>query len=73
MEKISDEWVIKISPAGWAFSIWGLIYALLGGFVYFQSKSSGQAEIDDDVVYGQVGKLFSINMLSNGLWLLLFN
>jgi hypothetical protein len=35
LPKITDEWDIKVAPAGWAFSIWGLIYTLLGGFVYY--------------------------------------
>jgi len=38
---ITDEWDIKIAPAGWAFSIWGVIYTMLAGFVYYQSYPSG--------------------------------
>jgi len=49
LPKITDEWDIKIAPAGWAFSIWGVIYTLIGGFVYYQSKSS---EVDENVIYG---------------------
>ena len=70
LKDITEEWNIKIAPAGWAFAIWGVIYTLLGGFVIFQSQSS--IEVDTDVIYGQVGYMFSANMLANGLWLVLF-
>jgi len=72
---ITDEWDIKISPAGWAFSIWGVIYSLLGGFVYYQSKptSAIPGGIDDPVIYTQTGELFAVNMISNAIWLVLFS
>ena len=62
---ITDEWDIKVAPAGWAFSIWGVIYTLLGGFVYYQSHSNTEIPggIDEAVIYGQVGRLFAVNMM----------
>ena len=69
LDKITDEWDIKIAPAGWAFSIWGLIYTLIGGFVFYQRKSG---DVDSDVIYGQVGTIFGINMIANAVWLGLF-
>ena len=33
---ISDLYPVRITPAGYAFSIWGLIYTLLGIFVVSQ-------------------------------------
>ena len=70
LDKITDEWNIKIAPAGWAFSIWGIIYTMLGGFVYFQSHNS--TEVDSAVIFDQVGYMFTFNMLANALWLFLF-
>jgi len=70
LDKITDEWNVKIAPAGWAFGIWGIIYTLLGGFVFYQSHKS--TEVDTDVIYGQVGYMFSFNMVANALWLFLF-
>jgi len=32
---IVAEWDVKISPSGWAFSIWGVIYTLLAGFTVY--------------------------------------
>jgi len=43
---------------------------MLGGFVYYQSRNS--TEIDTDVIYNQVGYMFTINMLANAFWLFLF-
>jgi hypothetical protein len=71
LDKITDEWDIKIAPAGWAFSIWGIIYTMLGGFVYNQNRN--HAKMDSDVIYGQVGFMFSFNMIANALWLYLFS
>lgn len=70
LDKITDQWDIKIAPAGWAFSIWGLIYTMLGGFVYNQNRHHDK--MDADVIYGQVGYMFSFNMIANALWLYLF-
>jgi len=33
---IADAYPNKFAPAGLAFSIWGLIYLLLGGYVLYQ-------------------------------------
>jgi benzodiazapine receptor len=33
--EIVAEWDIKLSPSGWAFSIWGIIYTLLAGFTVY--------------------------------------
>jgi hypothetical protein len=38
--EITDGVDARISPDGWAFSIWGLIYTLLGVFVVYQALPS---------------------------------
>ena len=35
LKEITDEWDTRIDPAGYAFSIWGLIYFLLAIFVVY--------------------------------------
>lgn len=35
LAEITAEWDLKITPAGYAFSIWGVIYSLLGVFMIY--------------------------------------
>ena len=32
---VSDYFYLEITPAGWAFSIWGVIYTLNGGYIIY--------------------------------------
>jgi len=57
-----------ITPAPWAFAIWGLIHFLLGGFVIYQFFSSA----NDAVGYG-VGYQFIFAQLLNSFWLSLWS
>jgi hypothetical protein len=40
--EISDAYFNLFAPAGITFSIWGLIYLLLGGYVIYQFKKTTQ-------------------------------
>ena len=42
--QISDANPTLITPAGYVFSIWGIIYVLLGVFVVFQALPSKQGQ-----------------------------
>jgi hypothetical protein len=35
LSEITDQWDTRIDPATWAFAIWGVIYSLLGSFVFY--------------------------------------
>jgi translocator protein len=35
LSDITNQWDARIDPAGYAFSIWGLIYSLLGVFTVY--------------------------------------
>ncbi|CAB3986743.1 Hypothetical predicted protein [Paramuricea clavata] len=35
IKNVSDIFYLEIAPAGWAFSIWGLIYTLNGGYIIY--------------------------------------
>ena len=75
LAQISAEWNPAIQPAGYAFSIWGLIYSLLAIFVGYQLlPDSWVTDRNDDLVYGDsgIGWLFFGNMIANGVWLFLF-
>ncbi|MGF7050278.1 tryptophan-rich sensory protein [Paenibacillus sp. DS2015] len=65
---ISDMYPTYITPAGYAFSIWSLIYILLAGFVIYQFRHSNTSR--DSVQ--SVGIWFIISCLLNITWLLLW-
>ena len=46
--KVSREYDNKIVPDGWAFAIWGLIYALLAGFVVYVPEGEHQVVLPAD-------------------------
>ena len=56
---ISHKYPTKIVPDGWAFSIWGIIYTLLIGFVGYQFQTSTPSS---SAIVNRVGGLF---LLSN--------
>lgn len=60
---ISDNYPNLFAPAGYAFSIWGLIYTLLGIYVIYQLWRE-----KDDVV-ARVNRIFIINALLNASWM----
>jgi len=60
---ISDNYPNLFAPAGYAFSIWGLIYTLLAIYVIYQLWR----EKDELVV--RVNRLFNVNALLNALWI----
>jgi len=63
--EISDRYPVLFTPAGYVFSIWGVIYLLLLGFVIFQALPSGERR--RDVV--AIGPWFFLSCLCNGLWI----
>jgi len=68
--QISDEFPTLITPAGYAFSIWGVIYTFLAIFVVYQLvkyKSMNKKLIFEDIKY-----TFSANMVLNAAWILVF-
>lgn len=59
------------TPAGYAFSIWGLIYLLLFGFVVYQSRSLF-VKVRDDAFIMRTGWWFILSCVGNSLWCYLF-
>ncbi|MCB0940093.1 MAG: tryptophan-rich sensory protein [Mycobacterium sp.] len=66
---VSDAYPSLFTPAGLTFSIWGVIYLLLGLHVLYQLGlfRSGQSS-DRDALLNRVGVLFSISSLANTAW-----
>ncbi len=61
--EISDNYPNLFTPAGYAFSIWGLIYALLGIYVIYQLLR------EKDEVVARVNPIFVVNALLNASWI----
>jgi benzodiazapine receptor len=66
--EISDANPTLITPAGYVFSIWGIIYILLGAFVVFQALPSQQGK----GFQKSVGWLFVLSSIANIVWLFLW-
>jgi hypothetical protein len=63
---ISDAYPNLFAPAGPAFSIWGLIYLLLGGYVLYQFVKKDQ-KIED--LLKKINPLFIATSLANISWI----
>lgn len=67
MKTISDKYFNYFTPAGFAFSIWGLIYVGLLGFVFY----TGSNMLNDDKkqnILSKIGWWFVLSCLANSLW-----
>lgn len=64
--EISDRFPVYFVPAGYVFSIWGLIYALLLAFTIYQALPAQRK----NPRLRRVGWLFALSCLWNGLWIL---
>jgi hypothetical protein len=66
--EISDANPTLITPAGYVFSIWGIIYILLGVFVVFQALPSQKGRDYPE----KIGWLFVLSSMFNIVWLFLW-
>lgn len=64
--ELSDFYGNLFTPAGYVFSIWGVIYLLLTIFSYYQYKA-------DDSVHEKIDILFIISCLFNSVWVFLWH
>lgn len=64
---ISAQYQTLLTPADYAFSIWGLIYLLLIGFLWYQWKTHALGQ--DEHSLAPAGIWFSLSNLFNGLWI----
>jgi len=65
--EVSDNYINLFTPAGFTFSIWGLIYTLLGIFVIYQLILSFKSK--DAKVIKDIGYWFIISNILNSLWI----
>lgn len=66
--ELSDLYPNLFVPAGFTFSIWGLIYLLLLVFIVYQSRSIWSKGAPDQVVQ-TIGIWFFISCLANASWI----
>ena len=66
--QISDANPTLITPAGYVFSIWGIIYILLGIFVVYQALPSQRGKD----FHKKIGWLFVLSCMANIIWLFLW-
>lgn len=69
--QLSDLYPTLFTPAGFTFSIWGVIYALLCLYILFQlgvvkPKDSNEQQTSPK----RVATLFAVSSVANGLWIL---
>ena len=74
---VTKYWNLPVDPAGWAFSIWGVIYTLLGIFTFYQMVPSEWLVYmggfrNDDLIFNKINLIFVLNMLLNAAWLPVF-
>ncbi|EAQ42885.1 hypothetical protein [Polaribacter sp. MED152] len=64
---VSDNIKSLFTPAGYAFSIWGIIYLLLLGFAIYQGRSLFVKVKNDDFIL-KIGFWFIISCIANSAW-----
>ena len=74
---MTEYWNLAIDPAGWTFSIWGVIYSGLAMFVLYQMVPSGWIEYlggkrNDEMIFIYGNFVFIVNMILNAAWLPIF-
>ena len=74
MKTVSDKYHNYFTPAGYAFSIWGLIYLGLLGFVIYTGcglfKKDTQSESQENSSVLKIGWWLVISCVGNSLWVI---
>lgn len=69
--EVSQNLQSLFTPAGYAFAIWGFIYLLLLGFIFYQGRSLFVHVRDDGFVL-KIGWWFVISCVANSGWVFLW-
>ncbi len=67
--EVSDIYPNLFTPAGYVFSIWGLIYLLLLGFVIYQARDLFSSQKLPMPFVERIGPCFFISCLLNAAWI----
>jgi hypothetical protein len=66
--EVSDQYITLISPSGYAFSIWGLIYTLLFAFISYQWYGFFNNRNSESLEKARIW--FSVSNIANGAWII---
>ncbi|NPV08284.1 MAG: tryptophan-rich sensory protein [Anaerolineae bacterium] len=69
--EISDRYPVLFTPAGYIFSIWGLIYLGLIAFSVYQAMP-GRREAEDSLL-DRIGWFYVVSGLANAIWIFLWH
>lgn len=67
MKSVSDAYFNYFTPAGYAFSIWGLIYLALFAFVFYSGRTLFNSKIQEPLLE-KIGWWFAISCIANSVW-----
>lgn len=67
--QVSDAYPNLFAPAGWTFSIWGLIYVLLAAFILYQLGLFQKGQPGNYHLLGRIRILFIVSSLANAAWI----
>lgn len=67
--EVSAQYPTLVTPAGYAFSIWGLIYLMLAGFAVYQARGLFKS-CENDAFIRDIGWWFVISCIANSLWVI---
>lgn len=67
--EVSDKYQNYFTPAGYAFSIWGLIYLGLLAFVFYSGRGLFK-KVEDEWPILEIGWWFVISCIGNSLWVM---
>jgi hypothetical protein len=67
--EVSDTFNVLFVPAGYVFSIWGVIYLFLIAFLIYQFTPAQK----EDPRFTAIAPYFVLSNLANGIWLVLFH
>ena len=68
--QVSENYGNLFAPTSLTFAIWGLIYLLLAGYVFYQfGLFKGSASLPDEGLLLRIGGLFSLSSIYNTIWI----
>lgn len=67
--EVSAKYPSLFTPAGFTFSIWGLIYLALAAFVVYQALPAQRS----NQTLAKIGPLFIVNCIANAVWIFVWH
>lgn len=71
INQISDRYATLLTPAGYAFAIWSIIYTLLIVLAVYQARDIFKSQAGNNLPQ-KLGALFVISNICNGVWTYIF-